>query len=108
MNDTNPGEHLDGVLLGADPARVERVVVEDLDTVNLSQNLETLQTSGVVLLSRDSAGGRARRQEGGRVEFMFMAVLRAAADGRARECADAGPGSARSQRGGANGGAEHV
>lgn len=100
---TDPGEDLDRVLLSTNPARVERVVVEDLYTMHLSQNLETFETGGVDVVRGDLTVFRARSEERG----LNVTVIRATGS-RDGESARHGLGRASSKSGGTNGGAEHV
>lgn len=45
----------DGVLHGAEAAGVKGTHVEDVDTLHLSENLETLETSRLLEVGRDGA-----------------------------------------------------
>lgn len=53
---TNPGEDLDGVSLGTNPAGVQRFVVKDLNTLNLAKDLKTFKTSRLVQVGRNFTG----------------------------------------------------
>lgn len=44
-----------GVVHGSGPRRIERAHVEDVDALHLSQNLQTLQTSGLLEIRRDAS-----------------------------------------------------
>lgn len=50
------GEDFDWVGLSSNSARVERAVVEDLDTLELTEELETLKTGGLLDVGGDLAG----------------------------------------------------
>jgi hypothetical protein len=51
------GADEDGVLEGALARRVERPHVEDVDALHLSEDLETLDTGGLLQIGGDGAGG---------------------------------------------------
>lgn len=50
------GAHGDGVLHCAQAAGVERAHVEDVDALHLAENLETLETGGLLEIRGDGAG----------------------------------------------------
>lgn len=51
------GPHQDGLLQSALAAGVERPHVEDVDALHLSENLETLNTGGLLEVGGDGTGG---------------------------------------------------
>lgn len=59
---TSGSDH-DGILHRSEAASVERAHVEDVDALHLTENLETLDTSGLLEIGRDSSGGSTRTEE---------------------------------------------
>jgi hypothetical protein len=53
----------DGVVEGALARRVQRPHVEDVDALHLSEDLETLDTGGLLEVGRDGSGGRTGADE---------------------------------------------
>lgn len=51
--DTYEALDLDGVLGGTEVGHLERLHVEDIDTLELSEQLETLKTGGLLLVGGD-------------------------------------------------------
>lgn len=57
------GAHGDRVVHGALAARIERPHVEDVDTLHLSENLETLETSGLLEVGGNGTGLGTRAEK---------------------------------------------
>ncbi|KAK1241920.1 hypothetical protein MKX07_007743 [Trichoderma sp. CBMAI-0711] len=57
------GAHQNGVVQGSLAARVEGAHVEDVDALHLSENLETLETGGLLEVGGDGAGLGAGAEE---------------------------------------------
>lgn len=100
------GEDLDGVSQGTNARRVQRLEVENVDTLNGTEDLKTLETSSLVLVGGDFTGLRALTEDlwGGRV---VGAARHGSRESTHSSCAGGPKGSASSERGGAEGGGEH-
>lgn len=57
------GADEDGVLNSAEAGGVEGAHVEDVDALHLTENLETLETGGLLEIGRDGTGGGTRTEE---------------------------------------------
>lgn len=88
MCTTHIGENEDGVGLGAEAARVQRLVVENADALELTQELETLKTGGLL-----DIGGHGSGLSTGTVELRGRGTAGAGACGDG-ECASGLEGNA--------------
>lgn len=57
------GSDHDGILHRSEAAGVERAHVEDVDALHLTENLETLDTGGLLEIGRNGSGGGTRTEE---------------------------------------------
>jgi hypothetical protein len=53
----------DGVLHRSKAGGIKRAHIEDVDTLHLTENLQTLETSGLLEIGRDGTGGGTRTEE---------------------------------------------
>jgi hypothetical protein len=105
---THKGQDLHGVRRGTNTARVERSLVKNVDALNLSEKLETLETRSLIYVRRHLAGLATRAEDGG-----LGSTGAADGGGGKRGAGDIGGRGARlerragSTRSGANDGGEH-
>ncbi|CAF3455903.1 unnamed protein product [Fusarium graminearum] len=59
---TSRSDH-NGVLHRSEAGGIERAHVEDVDTLHLTENLQTLKTGGLLEIGRDGTGGGTRTEE---------------------------------------------
>lgn len=105
MDRTHQGSNNNGISLGSNTARIQRLLLEDIDALYLSKELETLETSGLVIGGRDFTGLDTGTKE--RRGFRAVVGLDEGGSGEGARSGSRAGGLQDSSRGGAGDDVEH-